>query len=112
MVYVSGLGSARVGRNRAMPDSRSRGANMPSSGTFARVGLMAAVAVVVGISTFGSLLRQETPRAIAIGPVPVAATPAAVLPADLSQAPAPGPASADPPAAVMTPPGKVAVSSP
>ncbi len=85
---------------------------MPSSRTFARIGLTAAVAVVVGISTFGSLLKQVTPRAIAIGPAPGAPTPAPVLATALPQVPAPGTASATPAAPVTTPPGKVAVSSP
>jgi hypothetical protein len=85
---------------------------MPSTGTFARIGLIVAVAVIVGISTFGSLLRQVTPRAIAIGPVPVAATPAPVLAADHAQPPAPGPAIAEPASPVTAPPSKGAVSSP
>jgi len=40
---------------------------MPSSGAFARVGLGAAVAVVIGISTFGPLLKQVTPTQGATG---------------------------------------------
>lgn len=40
---------------------------MPSSGAFARVGLGAAVAVVIGISTFGPLLKQLTPTQGATG---------------------------------------------
>jgi hypothetical protein len=83
---------------------------MPSSGTFARIGLIAAVSVVVGISTFGSLLRQVTPRAITIGPAPVAATPAS-LPTDHPQSSAVESATAQPPPLVWPPPN-VAVSSP
>ena len=67
---------------------------MPSSGTFARIGLIAAVSVVVGISTFGSLLKHVTPQAITIGPVSVAATPAPSVPAGPAQLPTTEPATA------------------
>jgi hypothetical protein len=85
---------------------------MPSSGTFARIGLIAAVAVVVGISTFGSLLKQVTPREITIGPVSVAATPAPPPPVDHVQSPATEHATAAPASSVVSSPTNVAVSSP
>jgi hypothetical protein len=89
---------------------------MPSSGTFARIGLIGAVAVVVGISTFGALLKQVTPRAITIGPAPVAATPAPPSPSDHVQSPATESASASAPArpapAVVSSPTNVATANP
>jgi hypothetical protein len=85
---------------------------MPSGGTFARIGLIGAVAVVVGISTFGSLLKQVTPRAITIGPAPVAATPAPPSSPDHAQSPAATSATAQPGAPVVPSPANVAASSP
>jgi hypothetical protein len=89
---------------------------MPSGGTFARIGLIGAVAVVVGISTFGALLKQVTPRAITIGPAPVAATPAPPSPPDHVQSPATESASASggarPAPAVASSPTNVATANP
>src|SRR5215204_3463255 len=84
MVYLD-AGSARLSANRATSTGPNGRGSMPSSGTFARVGLIAAVSVVVGISTFGSLLKHVTPQAITIGPVSVAATPAPPVPAGPAQ---------------------------
>src|SRR5215510_6243763 len=97
---------ARIVRCLNRPKGR---VSMPSSGTFARIGLIAAVAVVVGVSTFGSLLRQVAPRAITIGPAPVAATPAPPPPDRPQSATNPATAEQASPAA---PSADAAVSSP
>jgi hypothetical protein len=55
---------------------------MPSGGSFARIGLIAAVSMVVGISTLGSLLKQAPPDEV----VRVVALPASARPEPVAAA--------------------------
>lgn len=89
---------------------------MPSDGIFARVGLLAAVSVVIGVSTLGTLLRPAPPDAAAPlltlaprhEPTPAAVTAQPQVPVPTAPAVGAGPASPVNPAPAATAAGSQA----